>query len=1511
MCASGSALGRVLAGAFFDRHDGGCLSVTEARTPGNHARLKWAVRIWTIRPIPSWVALSLSVALCVCVSPSAAFASAGTTRVSVSSAGVQGNYHSGHASALSADGRWVAFYSWAGNLVPGYLGSHGVFVHDRVAGTTIRVDVASDGTQGLGGPFLTAYDAPGIAISGDGRYVAFESGCTNLVAGDTNGCTDVFVHDCLAGTTSRVDVGSDGAQAAYGAWCPSISRDGRFVAFASSAINLVPGDTNSLCDIFVHDRLTGVTTRASVDSSGAQGVADPRYFDQVGQPSISGDGRYVAFEGPELFFSGGHGYATQQIYLHDRLGGETTCVSRSPSGAFADGDCRAPSVSGDGRRVAFYSRALNLTPVYLGGCYLLYVHDRETGTVTPGCGSAVGLWGFDYAAGWGPSISADGRYIAYCPTESTTGVLVYDMQAGTSTCVSIDLAGARAEGLHPAISGDGRCVAFRSYASNLVQGDTNGYDDIFVNERAAGGVDLPYRPALASTTPVCKPAIVLVGGLDEDYGFDSPTLESHPWHDVYTDLTSRGYDVFVVPSVKGGGTSSAVDSQGGYTGDNADHVQDFMNKKGLANRDVIMIGHSMGGLIARKWAGSPWLWRPKGIVPKGIIQLGTPNAGSPLAAYRSLSLYGLVDFWVNRSVYELDGTGSTITRFNDAYRDPHVPVLKLGGDFFFTASETEIAGDAPWSRKLAVRNAMGSAFWGSANDGAVSVNSLLAGPVAYRSQVYPVMHSDAKPLSWFASQGFIIPKRHTAIEDSILLDISNFCFGVSEGHIKAAPVSGAGASMSASAAAEYAAGSVAPASTTGNGDAFSTVVGRTVALSAGVTSTVGFTVEGTSTVAEIATGDPGLRVALRGTDGLVPFDQQTTPGGVSVAFAASVGKPYTLELCSVTDTSTPVTVLDSGPTALVLDSQQSGAGGTDALVTARLDRASSNLPGSFFVSVDGGPQFAMSDAGTGADAVAADGVYSAFARLSASGMAARVTVDALSTSGIAVQRTGCALIEIVEPRAALAGTPVTTTCPTPSGKIAQVYVDVPVAASQDCSIQVCANLSADGTLVAQSSASGALSAGTTSTVRVAFDAQDLSALPASATSVLADVVLYDSTDGGLSSLGSASPVSLPLTQLGLALSRCSIDPLASAVTSDPVLITGSASCTSESISGIDISLDGGGQWLGVPTPVGGWGSNETTWSCAFTLPDGEWAALVRLRGAGGVIAGAGDSIVFRVHATPPTTTLKANCATLTASPTAWFQSAPAITLAPDEIATTYARMGGGSWSATSAFTITKQGTTVLDYYSIDTATNREATKTIGVRLDSLPPVTTSNAGSVYVGSATITLAPSDPAPGSGLAGTRWAIDGGAATSGTVAATSLLGAHTLTWCSVDEAGNRAATNTANFTVVAVRTAVPTSITIRRYSSTARIGGTSNLSGVVTPRTLIGKTIVVWVKKPGKSRFSYSSSRKVYNRYGMAAWRYEYYFKPGMVRGCYVFKAQVPAWIGYVGSQSPTTVTIKLQ
>jgi Tol biopolymer transport system component len=268
-------------------------------------------------------------------------------RVSVSSSGVQANGES-NSPAISSDGRYVAFDSDASNLVSGDTnGRRDVFVHDRQTGQTTRVSISSGGVQG---------NAVSVAptISADGHYVAFNSVSSTLVSGDTNNESDVFVHDRQTGQTTRVSVSSSGAQGNFGSGSQAISADGRYVAFLSSATNLVSGDNNGNADVFVHDRQTAITTRVSISSGGAEANGSSY------EPVISADGRYVAFHSYATNLVSGDTNGERDVFVHDRQTGQTTRVSVSSGGVQASGASVEAAISGDGRYVAFDSWVSNL-----------------------------------------------------------------------------------------------------------------------------------------------------------------------------------------------------------------------------------------------------------------------------------------------------------------------------------------------------------------------------------------------------------------------------------------------------------------------------------------------------------------------------------------------------------------------------------------------------------------------------------------------------------------------------------------------------------------------------------------------------------------------------------------------------------------------------------------------------------------------------------------------------------------------------------------------------------------------------------------------------------------------------------------------------------------------------------------------------------------------------------------------------------------------------------------------
>jgi Tol biopolymer transport system component len=443
----------------------------------------------------------------------AAFAQS-TERVSVDSSGIQGNHDSAQ-TAISSDGRFVVFDSRSSNLVPGDTnGVDDIFVHDRQTGQTTRVSVDSGGLQGN-----DYTDLP--CISSDGRFVAFESHASNLVVGDTNARGDVFVHDRQTGVTTRVSMESRGLQGNDNSGGPSISSDGRFVAFMSFATNLVPGDTNAAPDIFVHDRQTGQTTRVSVDSGGLEGNGS------ASEPCISSTGRFVVFESIASNLVPGDTNNYRDIFAHDRQTGQTTRVSVDSGGFQCHGESFRPSISWDGRFIAFVSEASDLVPGDTNNHRDIIVHNRLTSQTTR---VSVDSGGHQSDGGsWKPRISSDGRYVAFASfasnlvpgdTNGVADVFAHDRLTGQMTLVSVDTGGFQGNDAsgESSISSDGRFVAYESRASNLVPGDTNGRMDVFVHDRGSQGASLvntgtcPGAVRLTVTGATANGAVAIIHG---------------------------------------------------------------------------------------------------------------------------------------------------------------------------------------------------------------------------------------------------------------------------------------------------------------------------------------------------------------------------------------------------------------------------------------------------------------------------------------------------------------------------------------------------------------------------------------------------------------------------------------------------------------------------------------------------------------------------------------------------------------------------------------------------------------------------------------------------------------------------------------------------------------------------------------------------------------------------------------------------------------------------------------
>lgn len=408
---------------------------------------------------------------------------AGTNRVSVDDAGLEANGESSFP-ALDQTGRTVAFSSRATNLVSGgdVNGTRlDVFVHDRRLGVTARVDVASDGSQADGSSVLPH-------LSRNGRLVSFASDATNLVAGDTNGARDIFVHDRKTGATERVSVAGDGSEGNASSPFALLSGNGRIVAFQSSASNLVADDVNGESDLFVHDRKTGVTERINVNRAGAvaNGVSMLSPYGALGA-----NGRMIAYYSEATNLVAGDVNGLGDVFVRDRRSLETIRVSVASDGSEANGPSGEATMSENGRFVAFVSEATNLVAGDTNGLADVFVHDLKSGATRRVSVASDGSEANGISTN--ATFSTDGRYVTFFSSASNLvaddvngvfDVFVRDLKTGTTTRASVGASGNEGNGASTLarISGNGHVVAFQSAATNLVTADVNGVDDIFVRD---------------------------------------------------------------------------------------------------------------------------------------------------------------------------------------------------------------------------------------------------------------------------------------------------------------------------------------------------------------------------------------------------------------------------------------------------------------------------------------------------------------------------------------------------------------------------------------------------------------------------------------------------------------------------------------------------------------------------------------------------------------------------------------------------------------------------------------------------------------------------------------------------------------------------------------------------------------------------------------------------------------------------------------------------------------------
>jgi Tol biopolymer transport system component len=475
--------------------------------------------------------------------PAAAQTRGLVARESVSSLGDEAFGWSG-SPALSADGRFVAFASSAADLVPGDTNQDtDVFVRDRQTGVVQRVSLAWNGMEARD-------DSACPAISADGRYVAFLSRAWNLYPGGANLGTprwDVYVHDRQQGTTTRLSVSTTGGDADNDSHCPAISGDGQRVVFASWASNLVAGDDNGWSDVFLADLVKDKLKLVSKAAGG--GVANAGGW----QPAISGDGRVVAFNSQSTDLEPVAPVVTppwqtyQRVYVRDLVAGVTELASRALGhpATWPNEDSGRPSLSADGRYVTYESRAWNIVDDYLPGGHV-YVLDRATGVTTVAgaqnpdlqdCGSGGQAIPCYLGNNHNAEISADGRFVVYSSgsmvllpanlNQYGTRVYLFDRLGGRLRRLSVGVDGWEPEycSNNPALSADGRVVVYDAAARNIVANDQNEQQDVFSTEWTCDEGGRCRTLAQCPSEPAdCAPAASSVlrlrkhppGGLNQD-----------------------------------------------------------------------------------------------------------------------------------------------------------------------------------------------------------------------------------------------------------------------------------------------------------------------------------------------------------------------------------------------------------------------------------------------------------------------------------------------------------------------------------------------------------------------------------------------------------------------------------------------------------------------------------------------------------------------------------------------------------------------------------------------------------------------------------------------------------------------------------------------------------------------------------------------------------------------------------------------------------------------------------
>jgi len=369
---------------------------------------------------------------------------------------------------VTPDGRFAAFITDTNGIVPedcNFLSD--VYFRDLLTGEVTLISRSLEGEAGNG-------ESYGISISQDGRYVTFVSDASDLVLDDTNEASDVFVHDLLTGDIRRLSVDSNGLQGDGDSYSASISADGYYLTFESEASNLSEGDDNYANDVFLHNLISGATQLISRSTAGIQGNGG------AWSPVMSSNGRYIAYSSESNNLVADDHNCESDIFLFDAVTGETRRVSIGMGGEEPEERSFISSISSDGRFIAFDSYADNLVANDHNERLDAFVFDAQTNTTILISANMEGESGNHNS--YEPFVSADGRFVVFGSNANDlvlgdpdfgNDVFIRDLQTGTTRLLSVNINGSKGNyGSFPSwISPDGRFIVFNSGAFNLVEGD--------------------------------------------------------------------------------------------------------------------------------------------------------------------------------------------------------------------------------------------------------------------------------------------------------------------------------------------------------------------------------------------------------------------------------------------------------------------------------------------------------------------------------------------------------------------------------------------------------------------------------------------------------------------------------------------------------------------------------------------------------------------------------------------------------------------------------------------------------------------------------------------------------------------------------------------------------------------------------------------------------------------------------------------------------------------------------